>query len=173
MRVLLLILSISIISFGWAELNPIRDYLDQPSMQSFEQAVKHLNSIDTTESLQAELNLAYIANYEAMRLMELAMAKADELSAAERFSLANMFLGMDKYAEAIKLYEALNQASPKWSCPWRHKGEAYYKSGNFSASAQALEMAIQTNPEHYDAYIWYAKTLYQLARYEEAMTALN
>jgi tetratricopeptide (TPR) repeat protein len=34
-------------------------------------------------------------------------------------------------------------------------------------------MAIQTNPEHYDAYIWYAKTLYQLARYEEAMTALN
>jgi hypothetical protein len=36
MRVLLLILSISIISFGWAELNPIRDYLDQPSMQSYE-----------------------------------------------------------------------------------------------------------------------------------------
>ncbi len=34
-------------------------------------------------------------------------------------------------------------------------------------------MAIETNKEHYDAYLWYAKTLYELKDYKNALMALE
>ena len=158
-----------------AESNPVRDYLDNPSTDTFSAAVQYLTQMDkdSSSSMQAKLNLAYIADHETQRLMDLALSQEKELKPAERFSLANMFFGMDKYTEAIKLYDVLNKESPKWSCPWRHKGEALYKSGDYQAAIKSLEMAIETNEEHYDAYIWYAKALYKLERYQDAKTALD
>ncbi|HQQ67889.1 MAG TPA: tetratricopeptide repeat protein [Candidatus Cloacimonadota bacterium] len=172
---LLLLVACACAMIHAAETNPVRDYLDNPGTDTFSTAVQYLTlqDKDSSGSMQAKLNLAYIANYEAQRLMDLALSQEKELKPAERFSLANMFLALDRYNEAIKLYEVLNKESPKWSCPWRHKGEALYKSGDYPASAQALEMAIETNEEHYDAYIWYAMALYKLERYQDAKTALD
>jgi len=158
-----------------ADTNPVRAYLDNPGTDAFGAAVQYLAQMDkdSSSSMQTKLNLAYIADYEAKRLMDLALSQEKELKPAERFSLANMFLGREKYAEAIKLYDMLNKESPKWSCPWRHKGEALYKSGDYPAAITSLEMAIETNEEHYDAYIWYAMALSKLERYQEAKTALD
>lgn len=169
---LLILISVCLI---WAAEDPVREYLAKPGVQSYANAVKHLSSLDKEkpESMQAKLNLAYIANFEAKRLMEFALADVDKLSAGERFSLGNMYLGMDKFSEAVRVYDAINQQSPKWSCPWRHKGEALYRLGDYASSAQALEMAIETNEEHYDAYIWYAKALTKLSRYAEAKKAMD
>ena len=105
--------------------------------------------------------------------MELAKADIDNLKPGERFALANLYLEMDKYADAISIYNLLNEATPKWSCPWRHKGEALFKSGKYDAAKKSLEMAIETNKEHYDAYLWYAKTLYELKDYKNALSALE
>jgi len=103
----------------------------------------------------------------------LAKADMDNLKPGERFALANLYLERDKYDDAISIYNLLNEATPKWSCPWRHKGEALYKSGNYDAAKKSLEMAIETNKEHYDAYLWYAKTLYELKDYKNALRALE
>ena len=158
-----------------AQESPVTLYLQNQNLETYQQAVNYLIQIDKEgkSGMQAKLNLAYISNLESLRLMELAKADMDNLKPGERFALANLYLEMDKYDDAISIYNLLNEATPKWSCPWRHKGEALYKSGNYDAAKKSLEMAIETNKEHYDAYLWYAKTLYELKDYKNALRALE
>ena len=158
-----------------AQESPVTLYLQNQNLETYKQAVNYLIQIDkeNTSGMQAKLNLAYISNLESLRLMELAKADMDNLQPGERFALANLYLEMDKYDDAISIYNLLNETTPKWSCPWRHKGEALYKSGNYDAAKKSLEMAIETNKEHYDAYLWYAKTLYELKDYKNALRALE
>lgn len=158
-----------------AQESPVTLYLQNQNLETYQQAVNYLIQIDKegNSGMQAKLNLAYISNLESLRLMELAKADMDNLKPGERFALANLYLERDKYDDAISIYNLLNEATPKWSCPWRHKGEALYKSGNYDAAKKSLEMAIETNKEHYDAYLWYAKTLYELKDYKNALRALE
>ena len=158
-----------------AQESPVTLYLQNQNLETYKQAVNYLIQIDKegNSGMQAKLNLAYISNLESLRLMELAKADMDNLKPGERFALANLYLERDKYDDAISIYNLLNEATPKWSCPWRHKGEALYKSGNYDAAKKSLEMAIESNKEHYDAYLWYAKTLYELKDYKNALRALE
>ena len=158
-----------------AQESPVTLYLQNQNLETYKQAVNYLIQIDKegNSGMQAKLNLAYISNLESLRLMDLAKADMDNLKPGERFALANLYLERDKYDDAISIYNLLNEATPKWSCPWRHKGEALYKSGNYDAAKKSLEMAIETNKEHYDAYLWYAKTLYELKDYKNALRALE
>ena len=162
-------------AFYYAQESPVTLYLQNQNLETYKQAVNYLIQIDKegNSGMQAKLNLAYISNLESLRLMELAKADMDNLKPGERFALANLYLEMDKYDDAISIYNLLNETTPKWSCPWRHKGEALYKSGKYDAAKQSLEMAIETNKEHYDAYLWYAKTLYELKDYKNALRALE
>jgi tetratricopeptide (TPR) repeat protein len=168
-------LGLLIVVLYCAQESPVTLYLQNQNLETYQQAVNYLIQIDKegNSGMQAKLNLAYISNLESLRLMELAKADMDNLKPGERFALANLYLEMDKYDDAISIYNLLNETTPKWSCPWRHKGEALYKSGNYDAAKKSLEMAIETNKEHYDAYLWYAKTLYELKDYKNALRALE
>ena len=53
----------------------------------------------------------------------------EELPNKAKFSCANIQLEMGRYDDAIEIYKMLNEKTPKWSCPWRHRGEAYWKKG--------------------------------------------
>ena len=170
-----IMLGLLIVVLYCAQESPVTLYLQNQNLETYQQAVNYLIQIDKegNSGMQAKLNLAYISNLESLRLMELAKADMDNLKPGERFAMANLYLERDKYDDAISIYNLLNEATPKWSCPWRHKGEALYKSGNYDAAKKSLEMAIETNKEHYDAYLWYAKTLYELKDYKNAMRALE
>ena len=170
-----IMLGLLIVVLYCAQESPVTLYLQNQNLETYQQAVNYLIQIDKegNSGMQAKLNLAYISNLESLRLMELAKADMDNLKPGERFALANLYLEMDKYDDAISIYNLLNETTPKWSCPWRHKGEALYKSGNYDAAKKSLEMAIETNKEHYDAYLWYAKTLYELKDYKNALRALE
>jgi len=170
-----IMLGLLIVVLYCAQESPVTLYLQNQNLETYKQAVNYLIQIDKegNSGMQAKLNLAYISNLESLRLMELAKADMDNLKPGERFALANLYLEMDKYDDAISIYNLLNETTPKWSCPWRHKGEALYKSGNYDAAKKSLEMAIETNKEHYDAYLWYAKTLYELKDYKNALRALE
>jgi len=171
----LITLGLLILNFCLAQESPVTLYLQNQNLETYQQAVNYLLKIDKEDNsgMQAKLNLAYISNLESLRLMDLAKADMDNLKPGERFALANLYLERDKYDDAITIYNLLNEATPKWSCPWRHKGEALYKSGKYDAAKKSLEMAIETNKEHYDAYLWYAKTLYELKDYKNALRALE
>jgi len=170
-----IMLGLLIVVLYCAQESPVTLYLQNQNLETYKQAVNYLIQIDKegNSGMQAKLNLAYISNLESLRLMDLAKADMDNLQPGERFALANLYLERDKYDDAISIYNLLNEATPKWSCPWRHKGEALYKSGNYDAAKKSLEMAIETNKEHYDAYLWYAKTLYELKDYKNALRALE
>ena len=171
----LITLGLLVLNFCLAQESPVTLYLQNQNLETYQQAVNYLLKIDKEDNsgMQAKLNLAYISNLESLRLMDLAKADMDNLKPGERFALANLYLERDKYDDAITIYNLLNEATPKWSCPWRHKGEALYKSGKYDAAKKSLEMAIETNKEHYDAYLWYAKTLYELKDYKNALRALE
>ncbi|MCD8481000.1 MAG: hypothetical protein LRZ88_12875 [Candidatus Cloacimonetes bacterium] len=69
---ILIILTLSVLI---ASESPVRAYLSKPSLESYAAAVEYLNSLDQEkpEAMQAKLNLAYIANHEARRLMDMAV----------------------------------------------------------------------------------------------------
>ncbi|MDD4310760.1 MAG: hypothetical protein PHO32_10290 [Candidatus Cloacimonetes bacterium] len=178
MKYLIIIALLSCLSaFAFAETaaNPMQEYLQDPSSRSFQQAVNALSESAEmgSEINKTKLNLAYIANYEADRLISELVSIADSLAAGERFTLANILLSREDYATSIVIYESLNKEFPKWSCAWRHKGEALYKSRDYASAAVSLEQAIATNEEHYDAYVWMAMTLNKLERYPEALKNLE
>ena len=169
-KLMLLCLILSMLSFVFAEeaANPISLYMEKPNTESFSKAVSYIaeNDAKETEGMGMKLTLAFIANNELNRIMEL--AKTSKLSPGESFTLANLYLSMEKYPEAIAMYDKINTDTPAWSCPWRHKGEALYEMKDYKGSVKALEQAIETNKEHYDAYIWMAKSLYELKKYKAA-----
>jgi len=165
---LCLILSMLSIIFAAEAANPISAYLENPNTESYSKAVSYIaeNNAKETEGMGMQLTQAYLANVELNRILDL--AKTAKLSAGESFTLANLYLSMEKYPEAIAIYDRINTDTPAWSCPWRHKGEALYQMKDYKASVKALEQAIETNKEHYDAYIWMAKSLYELKKYKAA-----
>lgn len=170
----ILLLCLAGAAFAHSE-TPLKDYYNNPDTDTYRNAVDKLSqSIAAGEGVyKAKVNLAYIADYEAQRLIDELLLSPDSLATGERFSLANMLLAREDFAQATKLYDALNKDFPQWSCPWRHKGEALYKQKDFSAAEQALQQAIATNLEHYDAYVWMAFTLNELGRYTEALQNLE
>ncbi len=174
-KVILIAVAIATICLAFAQANPISEYMQNQSVETFKSAIEYIAEQDTkdAETMRWKLTLAYIANIEAKRVMEKALDNVVKLSSGERFSLANLYLSMDKYPEAIKIYDDLNKEFPNWSCAWRHKGEALYKMKDFKAAAKALEQSIETNKEHYDAYVWYAFALNELKQYKAARKALE
>jgi tetratricopeptide (TPR) repeat protein len=80
---------------------------------------------------------------------------------------------MGKYEPAVAIYEKINQQFPKWSCPWRHKGEAFFKSGKLEKAEQALQKAIETRKQHYDAYVMLAEVQKEQNEYRQALETLQ
>lgn len=155
--------------------DPIARYFENPDYATFQKAVEaSLDSILVSKSPNLhKLQLAYIAENEVSRLLDELQASKAELSTGELFNLANLYLSRAAYEPAIALYDSLNAAYPKWSCPWRHKGEAYYRLEEYEKAATALQQAIATNEQHYDAYIWMAMTQKELGQYSPALKNLE
>ncbi len=174
-KLALIIIALIVATMAFAQDNPLTAYMQDANVANFKAAVDYIaeNDAKEPESLRLKLTLAFIANHEVKRVMALANTNLDQLSAGERFSLGNLYLGMDNYAEAIKIYDNINREFPNWSCPWRHKGEALYKSKDFKAAVKALEKSVETNKEHYDAYVWLAFAQYEIKKYKDARKSLE
>lgn len=162
----------------WADENaadPVKAYLESPDISGFQAAVAQLSTQLGNENsdFRARLYLHHLCDLEARRMLDGLIADADSLAPGERFSLANYLLGKEEYQAAVKLYDAINEDLPNWSCPWRHKGEALYKLEDYQRAMTALEQAIATNQNHYDAYIWMARAQKELGLYPEALANLD
>ncbi len=175
-KIVLLTLAILLCGIVFAQDNdPVSSYLDSPNPSAFTPAISSIyESISSgTNVTRSKIYSLYLMNVETRRLVDELMVTADSLPAGERFSLANVLLGMEMLDQAVALYEGLNEDYPTWSCPWRHKGEAYFKLGEFEAAAGALQEAINTNENHQDAYLWMAFALNELGEYAAALENLE
>ena len=176
-HLLFIMLLILLGSALWAEKTstPVDVYLDTPNPENFMAAVNHLYAAresDTTD-MQIPLMQEYLYLNQAQILMEQIRTGADSLSAGVKFQLGNMYMSIGEYTHAITCYQSLNQETPNWSCPWRHKGEALYRTDDLKAAVIALQQAIETNKKHYDAYIWLALTYHKLHKKSKAKECME
>lgn len=132
-----------------------------------------LNAYEALSEDQNEIMNAYLLYMELERYTAIIETKMDSLDLGSQFSFANLLLELGKYDQSITIYEKLNEQAPKWSCPWRHKGEALMKKNELEQAEIALKKAIETRIEHYDAYIMLADVQMQMKKYEEALSTFN
>lgn len=166
------LLFVGLLSAGNAVLD---GYYENPNSENFLAAYSFCQKSLEADSTNTDMRLltAYIVNTENNRLMASLETLADNLSAGQRFQLGNLYLSQGKHGSAIEQYEILNEDYPDWSCPWRHKGQALYETGNYKDAEKSIAKAIETNKDHYDAYIWMAKIQYQLKKYKPALQNLE
>jgi tetratricopeptide (TPR) repeat protein len=159
----------------FAQDNPISDYFTNPGTHSFRTAYNFCADklAEDSTQLSYRILMANLAVMEADRLTDSVYTVKDSLDAGGKFQFANLLLSQNRFEEAIGFYDGLNADSPGWSCPWRHKGQALYSLKRYKEAEASLQKAIETNLEHYDAYIWMAKTQYQLKKYKPALKNLE
>ena len=147
--------------------NLLGNYFEDSSLENIKAILDDAHqSEDINES---NLNLLLVHYNEMNKAMNNLEINANSLQPAQRFQLANTYLSLGKTEQAIAHYKVLNENFADWSCPWRHKGEAYYNLEDWENAETALNMAIETRVEHYDAYIWLAKVQLKLNKNKEAL----
>jgi len=157
------------------EPNPFQIYFKDPSFETFQKAFESYSSqlSDNAEDNNSRLMLSYLYMIEMERMLGQLEARIDSLAPNIKFQYANLLLEIGKYNECIEIYEDLNAEYPDWSCPWRHKGEAYFKSDELEKAESALKKAIETRAEHYDAYVMLAEVQEAMEKYTDALATLK
>ncbi len=157
------------------EKEPLQVYQENPGVETFDSAVNSYRQQIEAEpdNFRPRLMLSWMLLMEMERNNEYFATNIDSLPLPAKFQYANMLLELGRNEEAIDIYMMLNEASPKWSCPWRHRGEANMKIGEYEEAEKALLMAIETRKEHYDAYVWLANAQKELGKMKEALETLD
>lgn len=153
---------------------PFQIYSKDQSQENFINAYNAYNAqMKDTANYGAAAMLAWLNYYELEKNLEMLKENSANLTNMNKFQFANILLELGRYDEAIPLYEQLNEKNPKWSCPWRHKGTALWKKGENEAAVTALQKAIETRKEHYDAYIVLAQVYKDMKQYKKALKTLE
>ncbi len=158
-----------------SEYEHFNNYRNEQTYENFEKAMdfykSNLKKDENDHS--AYLMLSYLNFMELEKNMAVLESDLDSLDNRTRFSYANLLLSLGKYNESIEIYDKINKDTPDWSCPWRHKGEAYFKSDKLEEAELALLKSIETRKEHYDAYVMLADVQKEMGKYEDALKTLK
>ena len=156
------------------EKSPFSVYSGDRTSENFLKAFNNYESQRAdTMNYGATAIIAWLHMMELERNIGILDASLDKLPPKNKFAYANLLLEMGKYDRAIEIYSMLNESSPKWSCPWRHKGEALWKKKEYEAAVKSLEMAIQTRETHYDAYVMLSEVQREMGLNAEALATLE
>ncbi len=149
-------------------------YQQDQTFENFQKAIEHYNSnSENAKDYNSALMLSYLFTMELENNLDILNDNLDSLNTRTKFSYANLLLELGKLDESIAVYEKLNEDVPKWSCPWRHKGEALMKQQNFKDAEFATLQAIETREDHFDAYIQLARIQKELGEYDTALQTLK
>lgn len=149
-------------------------YSEDQSQENFINAYNEYNAqMKDTANYDAAAMLAWLNFYELEKTLEMLKENTASLTSMNKFQFANILLEIGRYDEAIPLYEQLNKETPEWSCPWRHKGTAFWKKGEYDAAVTALQKAIETRKEHYDAYVVLAQVYKDMKQFKKGVKTLE
>jgi len=156
------------------EESPFQIYSNDQTPEKFVNAYNaYAAQLGDSADYSAATTLAWLNFYEIERMLETLKANEAKLSTMSKFQYANILLELARYDEAIALYEQLNEETPEWSCPWRHKGTALWKKGRIAEAVKSLEMAIETRKTHYDAYVVLAQVYNDMKEYKKAVATIE
>lgn len=179
-RLLVFALAVLILMSGAAltqeEKKPssFRIYLDDKTNENFLSALEEHEAMRADSlDMDATIVISYLHLLELARNLEMLEENAADLSNKNKFQYANILLELKDYDEAIALYKQLNEKTPKWSCPWRHRGEAHWKKKEYDDAVMCLEKAIETREKHFDAYTMLADVLSEMEQYDKAFAVME
>ena len=172
---ILVVFSVSFLSAATETDKAIEKYYQEPTTENYLKAIKLLQSnMETSEDVTSlHLKMSYLNYTETQRNIKYLDENYDSLKIPYKFQFANLLLQLQEYEQAVSIYEDLNKTAPKWSCPWRHKGEAYFKMGKLTDAEEALMKSIDCREEHYDAYIMLADVQNEMGKYMEALETIE
>ncbi|MDP8209414.1 MAG: tetratricopeptide repeat protein [Candidatus Stygibacter australis] len=153
-----------------SEYDEYQKYQTDPTLENFKSALDYYSTLDNETG---KLLTAYLYYSELEKALDELGSEPDSLTMKTKFNYANLLLDLGRYDECIPIYESLNAESPVWACPWRHKGEALWKSGNLDDAEAALKQSIEVRENHYDAYVMLAHVLLEQGKAQEALTTLE
>lgn len=173
-KILMMLIAIVALNLSAEEIS-LHTYFSNQTEENFLKVYNHLyNKIKTNpKDYDSIISLATLTQMAANNYSNKIKTKIDSLGLREKFLFANFLLQQEKYQEAINIYNKLNKAAPKWSCPWRHKGEAYFDMGKYNEAEQSLFKAIEVKKNHFDAYILLAQIQEKMKKYQEALLTLE
>ncbi|MEA2095465.1 MAG: hypothetical protein U9P73_02060 [Candidatus Cloacimonadota bacterium] len=170
--ILLFIVLVTICFAGQHDYTEFNEYRENPTYENFLKAAgSYQAQIDSTYT--ANLMLAYLYNMQMNKEIKVLEEHYDSLTTRTKFSYANLLLELGRLDESIAIYDKINEDVPKWSCPWRHKGEVLMKQNKLAEAETATLMAIETREDHFDAYIQLAHIQKDMRKYKEALKSLN
>ena len=159
---------------GGGDFDLLIKYQKEPTQENLDTALNYYHKL--LESENKEMAQIALANIHMMAMNKVLMEMQDNLeslSMRSQFQLANILLENNRFEESIAIYDIINSSSPKWSCAWRHKGEAFLKLNRLEDAEIATIKAIKTREDHYDAYIQLAEVQKEMGNYETALETLE
>ena len=175
--IIMLVFFIAVNLIGQHVSNDFEMYLNyqkEPTIGNLIKAVEYYNTqLEGKTKYTAHLMLAYVFQNEFQKNMNILEEELDSLSTMNKFSYANLLLDIGQFEKSITIYDKLNENFPKWSCPWRHKGEALLKMESYEKAEVATIKAIEVREDHLDAYVQLARIRKSLGKYNEALQTLE
>jgi tetratricopeptide (TPR) repeat protein len=151
------------------------NYRSEQTNDNYFKAVEHYTELlraDETD-YNANLMLSYLHLMELDKNLEVLDTNLDSLANRTKFSYANLLLEQGRNKESVVVYDEITKATPKWSCPWRHKGEALLKVKDLAAAEKATLMAIETRENHFDAYTQLCEIQMQMGKPKVALETFD
>jgi len=178
MKIILTVIIVLSVALCWAnddqkEMSPLQQYFAEQSSENFLTAYNSLSTQIAKGETDSSVSLAMLLFYEMENQLKTAEKIITDMNPGQKFQYANLLLALNRFEESVEIYNMLNTASPKWSCPWRHKGEAYFQMNKLEEAEEALLMAIETREEHFDAYVMLADVQTAMKRYDDALKTLE
>ena len=170
--ILLFIVLVTICFAGQHDYTEFNEYQENPTYENFLKAANGYQA-QTDSTYTANLMLAYLYKMQLDLEIKVLEENYDSLTTRTKFSYANLLLDLGKLDESIVIYDKLNEDVPKWSCPWRHKGEVLMKQNKLAEAETATLTAIETREDHFDAYVQLAHIQKDMKKYKEALKSLN
>ncbi|MBD2664361.1 serine/threonine protein kinase with TPR repeats [Richelia sinica FACHB-800] len=101
------------------------------------------------------------------------MNRINSHSATELFQQGNTLLQLQRYEEALALYEKAVNIKPNYPQGWYGQGKTLFELKQYSEALKAYDQAIQLQPDYLEAWINRGFTLIKLQRYIEAISAFD
>ncbi len=152
------------------EVDDLANYLENQNHENFAKAVEQFKN---NEDYSANAMISYLHLMELHRNFDILEENLDSLNTRTKFMFGNMLLEVGEYEKSVAVYNKINEDSPNWSCPFRHKGEALMAMNLYSEAEIITKKAIELRENHFDAYIQLAEIQKEMGNYEIALKTLE
>jgi len=176
MKKFVLVILLLSLSIGFVFADEARDlymrYMEEPCYRTFLDVHSLATEIEADTTVVVDMRHFYLMHVHRMemnRYLDALVENVEAFGAGVRRNIADTLMGLGRLDLAIEIYRKAIEASPQWSCAWRHKGEAYFRNNDLDNAERALRAAIQYRQTHYDAYLMLAEVQYLQGRHRQAL----